>query len=89
MAWGSELLIPARDKTTGVVDNTSDLVELQPANQAYDTGAVTLTQRTIDDYVWGMDSDLLDDDTHYKLYKNGSYTGIFIPAPNSYPALGE
>ena len=88
MAWGSKLCVVIRDETTGETDSTSALVELQPANQAYDTGAIVLAQKTVDQYVWGLASDSLDDDTHYKLYLDGSYTGIIIPAPNSYFALG-
>ena len=88
MAWGSELAIPIVDKITGENDSSSYTVKLQPLNQAYDSGAVTLSQKTVEQHVWGLSADSLDYDTHYALYIDGSDTGLRFFAPNSYPAFG-
>ena len=88
MAWGSELAVVLRNKTTGVVDSSSHVVKLQPLSAAYDSGAISLTQKTGNLYVWGLAADSLDDDMHYALYIDGSDTGLRYFAPNSRPSLG-
>lgn len=84
MAWGSKILKQIRD-ATGLPDTSSHTVKLQPWDQSYPTGAVSLSQMSGDLSIYGIASDLLDDDTHYMLYIDDTDTGIRYYAPNTYP----
>lgn len=72
MSWnkdyiGIELFIP----DTGEPDTTAHVVEFQPIDQAYPSGAVNATQCSINKEIYQPDSDL-DEWTHYDIYVDGT-----------------
>lgn len=87
MAWGTKLTVKLVNSTTGSDDETSHTVKLQPVESAYPTGAITLSQKTVELSVWGLAADSLGDDTHYALYIDDADTGIRYWAPNSLPPI--
>jgi len=67
--WAKENvpLIPIRNQTTGSTDSTSHTVKLQPKNETYDSGAITCSQCTTEQWLWKPDSDL-DSEQDYYIY---------------------
>jgi len=72
--------------TTGSPDTTAHTVKLQPINQAYDSGAISCSQKTAVTSMWGPDSDL-DDEMHYYVYVNDVKKDLII-ARESVPPIG-
>ena len=87
MAWGTDLAIKLVNSTTGSDDTASHTVKLCPVTNTYPTGAITLSQKTVELSIWGLSADSLDDDTHYALYIDDADTGLRYWAPNSLPPV--
>ena len=74
------------NSTTGSPDTTSHTVKLQPIDQAYDSGAIACSQKTVVTSMWGPDSDL-DDLKHYHIYVDDDKKDLLI-SRESVPAIG-
>ena len=71
---------------TGADDTTAHTVKLQPANQAYDSGAISCTAGTSNGSYYYADSDL-DDETLYHIYVDDTFYSPLIDQ-KSFPAIG-
>lgn len=87
MAWGSKKTFRMLN-TDGTDDTSSHTVKAQPINQAYPTGAITLAQKSTDQSVWGLTSDSLADNMHYRIYVDDVATDDVWFSPRSIPPLG-
>jgi len=74
--WDKDLIIISiYDSSTGELDTNSYTIELQPVDQAYDTGAIVCSQ--LSSGRWKPDSDL-DTENAYDVYKNTSRVGRIL-----------
>ena len=83
--WDADtIIITIYDSSTGELDSNSYTIELQPVDQAYDTGAIACSQLTSGR--WKPDSDL-DTELAYDVYNNTVKIGR-IWGTNLMPAIG-
>ena len=84
-AWDNDtIILTLYDSSTGEIDTNSYTFELQPIDQAYDTGAVACSQ--LSSSRWKPDSDL-DTELAYDVYKNTVRIGR-IWGVDLMPAIG-
>ena len=85
--WDKEdVVFELVDASTGSPDTGAHTVKLQPIDQAYDSGAITCSQKSTVTSMWGPDSDL-DDDKHYFVYVDGDKKDLII-SRQSVPSIG-